>query len=160
MIKEPTVFILGAGASQPYGFPIGEELKREILKHLRKDKGREFKSAGFSEDEIELFMSALGASPYDTIDELLTYRPSLAIIGKFAIGLILTKRQLHMNVFSPRNDNWYKFLFSKLELSRADMPPLTIMTFNYDVSLEYYFENCIDVAFEGDARDVAKNNYK
>ena len=30
MNKEKTVFILGAGASKTYGFPLGEELRRII----------------------------------------------------------------------------------------------------------------------------------
>jgi hypothetical protein len=37
MIKNKTVFVLGAGASKPYGYPTGEELFKEVLrleKHL------------------------------------------------------------------------------------------------------------------------------
>ena len=31
MITHPTVFILGAGASKPYGFPTGKELRVQII---------------------------------------------------------------------------------------------------------------------------------
>ncbi len=32
MITRPTVLVLGAGASQPYGFPLGSELRIDILR--------------------------------------------------------------------------------------------------------------------------------
>ena len=41
MIRRSTVFILGAGASKPYGFPTGEELfrtARSLNSHSLKDK--------------------------------------------------------------------------------------------------------------------------
>ena len=31
LISAPTVFVVGAGASKPYGLPLGEELKQNIL---------------------------------------------------------------------------------------------------------------------------------
>jgi hypothetical protein len=34
LIRQKTVFVLGAGASRPYGFPPGEELRAQILKNL------------------------------------------------------------------------------------------------------------------------------
>ncbi|WP_156096076.1 hypothetical protein [Methanobacterium sp. SMA-27] len=34
MIKTPTVFVLGAGASIPYGYPSGEKLREEICHEL------------------------------------------------------------------------------------------------------------------------------
>jgi len=36
----PTVFILGAGASWPYGFPTGGELRSEIIKATNDNKKR------------------------------------------------------------------------------------------------------------------------
>lgn len=37
MFQKQTLLILGAGASKPYGFPLGEELINEIIKHIRHD---------------------------------------------------------------------------------------------------------------------------
>ena len=34
MITKKTVLILGAGASQPYGYPLGEELRRRICNNI------------------------------------------------------------------------------------------------------------------------------
>ena len=34
MIETPTLFVLGAGASKPYGYPTGPELRSEIVPTL------------------------------------------------------------------------------------------------------------------------------
>jgi hypothetical protein len=34
MIRTPTVLVLGAGASQPYGFPSGAELAESVCRHI------------------------------------------------------------------------------------------------------------------------------
>jgi hypothetical protein len=38
VIFKPTVFVLGAGASVPYGFPTGYDLASKILKAFREDE--------------------------------------------------------------------------------------------------------------------------
>ena len=35
LLESPTVFVLGAGASKPYGFPLWKELKAELLDIFR-----------------------------------------------------------------------------------------------------------------------------
>ena len=37
MIKEETVFILGAGASCPYGYPDGKELREQICSNFARE---------------------------------------------------------------------------------------------------------------------------
>lgn len=46
MITANTVFVLGAGAHKPYGFPTGEELKLDIIRLLQGDRN-EPDEAGF-----------------------------------------------------------------------------------------------------------------
>jgi hypothetical protein len=57
VITTPTTFILGAGASMPYGFPSGENLVTNVIEILRKPKF--FHYFGFSEGEITEFASDL-----------------------------------------------------------------------------------------------------
>ncbi len=61
MITKPTVFILGAGASKPFGYPTGNELKDLIVKHF--DPGstghKNLTSLGIKISSIEDFKSAL-----------------------------------------------------------------------------------------------------
>ena len=64
MIKTPTVFVLGAGASIPYGYPSGEKLREEICHELEDPShpyGRMLQSQGFSEKEILEFSSSLSS---------------------------------------------------------------------------------------------------
>ena len=58
MITRPTVLILGAGASKPYGFPSGPELVQKIVVRLQ---GQFFKDFGFSESKTEEFRNAMEA---------------------------------------------------------------------------------------------------
>ncbi len=37
MFKKETVFILGAGASKPYGYPLGSDLIKEIIANIDND---------------------------------------------------------------------------------------------------------------------------
>ncbi|KTC84243.1 MULTISPECIES: hypothetical protein [Legionella] len=37
MFKQNTVFVLGAGASYPYGFPLGKDLMIEIIQNIEND---------------------------------------------------------------------------------------------------------------------------
>lgn len=37
MFKNETVFILGAGSSKPYDYPLGKELIKEIIDDIKKD---------------------------------------------------------------------------------------------------------------------------
>ena len=39
MITVPTVFVLGAGASHPYGLPLGYQLRLNILDRYNVDEG-------------------------------------------------------------------------------------------------------------------------
>jgi len=52
MIKTRTVLILGAGASMPYGYPSGKELKRIICGRLKD-----------SESDLSRILRRLGTSP-------------------------------------------------------------------------------------------------
>jgi hypothetical protein len=39
VITKETVFVLGAGASQPFAFPLGSELKKRVLGNYRNEQG-------------------------------------------------------------------------------------------------------------------------
>ena len=63
MITRPTVFILGAGASYGFGYPLGKNLVEIILKNFDSANPKNaielFKGLGFSEDEIAGFRNEL-----------------------------------------------------------------------------------------------------
>jgi hypothetical protein len=55
MIDKDTVFVLGAGASEPYEYPLGEELRTNIVDNLRQNRSKRKEiidlNLGYSEKE-------------------------------------------------------------------------------------------------------------
>jgi len=154
MITAPTVLILGAGASAPYGSPLGPQLKDLILKDLQMPFEESEYIHRFYLDKYNALSKAISVSdPDETIDKILVNCPSLAEMGKYAIAMALTKAQNHDNVFPAKDParDWYRHLFQRLELedSFEDPPKLSIITFNYDNSLEYYLNCTVENKYEG-----------
>lgn len=145
MIKQKTVFILGAGASAPFGFPTSSKLCSSIYQEFANESRTAFKRLqrmGFTAKEIQSFRNTLNDSG-SMIDDFLNDRKEFQHIGKTAIATILLDCEKHGNLFGPNiTNNWYRFLFERLtkeatfETFQANN--LTIITFNYDRSLDYY----------------------
>ena len=89
MIKTPTVLILGAGASIPYGFPDGRSLKLDIAINVNtknKDFVRSITAAGYDAGELQAFGKALEGSPLMSVDAFLERRSEFVTVGKVAIA--------------------------------------------------------------------------
>lgn len=110
------------------------------------------------------------------IDTFLRDNPSLQDVGTFLIALVLLRCEVVCKA-TPENDynkdkkqepnNWYRFLIHVLavcenseELKKVFLneQKLSIITFNYDVSLEYHLYNSLKKIekFQHDARDFMK----
>ncbi len=71
MIEVPTVLILGAGASNPYGFPLGWDLLKKMCEVLADERQRLFqqlKEYGHRADEISNFGYTLLRSGQQSVD--------------------------------------------------------------------------------------------
>jgi len=159
MISVPTVFILGAGASAPYGFPLGPNLKAKILERLRNDAIRQTVYIDYKDDVIDPFIELLTISPYDTIDAIISRKLSISEIGKKAISDALYSCQKHEAVLSKKD--WYQHFFVRSEFDSAAylMPEITFVTFNYDNSLEYFFEKTIETHYDEPFQQVLLQRY-
>jgi hypothetical protein len=74
MITQKTVFVLGAGASHPYKFPIGWQLVRDVVGLFDKtDSNRKalFDAAECSADEYDEFIRVLRGSAPSSVDVFL-----------------------------------------------------------------------------------------
>lgn len=199
MITRPTVLILGAGASYPYGFPTGLQLKARICKALmqpgdyaKNDVKREMR---FDEDLlvywairnldpgtdsghilflkhepqkvensiknfVDSFANDLMLSPDASIDAFLEHHPEYVDLGHRAIAGILLPYETRKSLFDdwidkwndPSNEekHWYQLLFGKLntKLEDFDNNQLSIVTFNYDRSLEYFLWQAIKAKYK------------
>jgi hypothetical protein len=155
VIRAKVVLILGAGASKPYGFPVGPELVRDIVAMPNASDIGAFtqnSNGRWTKDDVIAFSIALDESRWISIDRFLQRRPDLQEIGKALIAFNILKCE-HPGALGPHEkfSRWYQYLYN--ELLRPDIAndfgknPLSIITYNYDRSLEYYFWSALRQGF-------------
>lgn len=170
MIDEYTVFVLGAGASVPYGFPTGDGLNEDIIKNyesfLRKWAssysrliGRDMLS--FTSDIIDEtapFIKHFKKGHGPSIDRYITDNSQFLKEGKMAILFSISEREHHSRFgydikdSERRKQDWYKDLFNELikdfrgsKTCKIDNNKISFITFNYDRSLEnFLYSNLIN----------------
>jgi len=157
MIVQPTVFVLGAGASEPYGFPLGSNLAAQICaimpstvrnqpptnEHFRllqkwlKEGGHEVDVPAASELSRRFLES--GCLTLDEFLEPAGNHGFLPLIkAAIAYHLILHEQDSHLVTVSPKTD-WVAYLFREMRTSDpAEFEKNTVrfITFNCDRSLE------------------------
>ena len=149
MIKKPTLLILGAGASAPYGFPVGKALIEDILSALN---GMEqgfasslsvtLKEAGETAEKILEFRNALRGAHRHSVEAFLERRPEYMKIGKLCITHQLKKCE---NPDLPFGD-WYEYLAGEILNCPFDdigKNKLAIITYNFDRSLEFFLQRAV-----------------
>ena len=141
MISESTVLILGAGASMHLGYPSGRELVNTIIQNSE-SKTRtihQLHELGISDIQRKEFTEALKYSGRSSIDAFLEHRTEFMEIGKLAIAQALIPTENIERLFTI-NSNWYEYLFQLMNTSLEEFPDnkLSVITFNYDRSLDTY----------------------
>ncbi len=142
MINTPTVLILGAGASAPYGFPLGRGLRDLVCGISAPTVTVVAAAAGHDEGQVEEFVTTLRHSGYTSVDWFLEDRTEFISVGKAAIAAALIPLELPERLFPPHapGGHWYELLLNTLETPQGAFAEnqLSIITFNYDRSLEHY----------------------
>lgn len=136
----------------PYGFPSGSKLREWLC---NPDALRDLQ-VKFYKDDIDVFCKTFLHSGMQSIDAFLARRGAHSLyppyennlleqkkfsdIGKAAIALKLIERENHNALFKTKEDHWYQYLWTNLADSLNDFGEnkLSIITFNYDRSLECY----------------------
>lgn len=159
MIDEPTFFILGAGASKPYGFPTGGELKNQIVsafpgdfaKLLDTDTNSRMPFMKEKRDaQVKDFLEQFKNSPIESIDRYLAINPKFSFYGKVAITYYIRQREVASNFNCDLNspncrEDWLGLIFRHMTSSIKQPEDFTkfrgnkvaFITFNCDRSLEY-----------------------
>jgi hypothetical protein len=141
-----TVVVLGAGASKPYGLPIGRELLSEIKETIRGETSqtlREISQGKFGEDDFRnLLISLERKRPRpSTIDEYLRKAaPRIRELGKVMIARVLLSKEHHAVHTLPGfvdRDWMYDFVGRLKHATPEARSRLGIVTFNYDRILEH-----------------------
>lgn len=146
MSTPKVVFVLGAGSSHGLGFPLGSELKGELLTHLEPQNQLfgALRSSGIQESDIRDFSRQLERAEYDTIDQHLREisDDSVRMIGKRAVAYLIRMKE-NENALFPRGQNyrhWYKSFVDHLAKfsNHISAEQFSFITFNYDRSLSHY----------------------
>lgn len=159
MIKTKTVFILGAGASWPYNYPTGQELRKSICINdiIRIRTPQIIKELEY---QIENIRRSFENSGNESIDLFLARNHECENIGKLLIVAHILSAE-YSSTFNERmpenkkNQDWYKYLFGRMtsKLTNPDsykkfnQNNVSFITFNYDRSLEYYMSNALRNSF-------------
>ena len=142
MITKRTVLVLGAGASAPYGYPTGRDLKDRVMDDLSDPGSPKVKELfGNSRDlakAVSDFAKALEVSDADSVDAFLEDNKEDDEIGKRAIAQALG----NCEKAKPLAGDWYAWLFNRMKddcrFEQFGDNRLTVITFNYDRSWEQY----------------------
>src|SRR5215472_7632129 len=162
MITNPTVLVLGAGASADYGFPLGYTLVVQICAGLSSVDSNLYKqllSCGFTTDEIEGFRKAFELSGQLSIDTFLEHRPEFLDIGKATIACCLIPSEDETNFYRRSGRyRWYEYLFSRMTATKEEFSrnQLSVLTFNYDRSLEHFLYLALTNSFGLQVGEVAQ----
>jgi hypothetical protein len=144
LISQPTVFVIGAGASAPYGLPLGGGLRTDILERYRDTAGHTphlKKTTSFGQDQIDVFTNALRYSGLQSVDAFLERRPEFMEIGKSVMGIELLHAEVHERLWQTGN-NWLTYLYSHMvgnSLQEFANNKVAFVTFNYDRCIEHFF---------------------
>jgi len=164
MIRKKITFVLGAGASAPYGFPVGSELVLEILWVCRAagamatHKGLKIgelsmvvcdamaEHNGVDREEAKKQMHLLGddidrVKPM-SIDRYLARHPKWDELGRLLIAAVLLEHErqhsLMLGAIKEGRGDWYRYLMELLDAPHAQFAQnnVSFVTFNYDRTLE------------------------
>ena len=170
MISVPTTLILGAGASIASGYPTGAELIDKIIGLLNlyvPDQNNEpiqllelcdkTKHPRCLSEHVMLYelCAKIKRGRIRNIDSFLRDNPELETLGRKVITYLIRsyeyKHHQHGDIFPEFRDSkpWYPILFDSLisqtpDASKiAESHALKIITFNYDVSLDYFLAQAL-----------------
>jgi hypothetical protein len=166
VIKIPTTLILGAGASAHLGFPLGYKLVQLMCaRGVGKTQSQITKRlvrAGVLPADAAQFEYELSRSGRLSVDAFLEHRRGLIPIGKTAIAAALIEHEDEQTLHAkPDTPNWYDLLWHATRASFQDWGnnQLSIITFNYDRSLEHYLLCALSASF-GKSRAEAAEQLK
>lgn len=163
MIRNKTVFILGAGASCEYGFPLGSQLRSTIIalamgqpcpddapvaiekawKLLKQDR-EDLLVAKYGDELLYKFGGGFQRSTMYSIDAYLKHRTQYRDVGAATIGLIISRCERRDLLF--KRPLLYAWLAERMGRTHESLAknPVTFITFNYDRSLEYAFGEMVE----------------
>ena len=162
MIKTNTLFILGAGASSPFGYFTSVQLRnaicnRELQHTVVEALTPAYDDPGWYSRSYDKFVDEFSKSSLYSIDFFLEHRTEFMRIGKMAIAAHLIQFENEERL-RDSDGNWYMYLYDRLKSSFDDFDnnAISFITFNYDRSLEQFLFEAIRARFDKSSDECGK----
>ena len=164
MINKPMVLVLGAGASVDYGYPTGGTLKELIIDDNSKRRQsivNQITEQKISMRDYNVFVESFKLSGQTSIDTFLEKRSEFNDIGKLLIVIYLSSKENVSDLFDKNRvkQDWYSYLFNIMDGNSSfdgfGDNKLSIITFNYDRSLETYLFTALRYTYKKTDHEVA-----
>jgi hypothetical protein len=161
MIEGKVVLVLGAGSSSHLGFPLGWELKRDIVAMAN---GLSPLAIGTGLQRHPLFLEfvvAFNRSHLASIDDFLGKNPRYSDIGRMTIASVLMDYEARLvhRLRDANQESWYGFLWNQLAAGHSwdelTFKNLSIVTFNYDRTLEAFLMEAIQGSYGKTEKEAA-----
>jgi len=153
MIRTSTVFVLGAGASAPYGFDTGHKLL-ERARSLSETDIVNLIAPPMPRSGVPPLLEALVHTGDLSVDAMLETRGNIQAPGKALIArLLLEQERAALQRRHQSSRDWYRTLFAAMDApipEEALAQNVRFVTFNYDRSLEYFLAHAWRVKFNPD----------
>ena len=144
MIGVPTTFVVGAGASKPYGLPVGSKLHEEATSvTIQSDVFDLLVASGFSPNKLLGFLKDLKAHPANSIDDFLRTRQDADVVMQIGKSLIacLMGRAIQRTGRAKSGD-WLGYVVDRMLADAATWEEfcygnrVKFVTFNFDSLIE------------------------
>lgn len=150
MIRNSIVLVLGAGASKPYGLPLGWELRDNVIELCSRDGIRKHTKDSHPDGSVwGQFAKALANSGHKSVDAFLEENAQWLDYGKTSIAYSLHGLEKPYRLFpphQPKSDHWLEILWGYLRAPTwrsFKKTGLRVVTFNYDRLPEHYLATVI-----------------
>lgn len=136
------------------GYPKGERFIWSSPADLADDFGLK--------TEHSALIEKLRLSGYGSVDQFLEKNPALTDVGKLAIAAALIPCERYSGLFpprAPRRDHWLEVFANMLHAGERNYlrNRVTVLTYNYDRSLEYYLWNVITTRLPEKSRALLRH---
>ena len=144
--------VLGAGVSNPYGFPLGPELVDEIIKVNPKRFTNDTRPDKYTISFVKKFQEDLQNSGWRSIDRFLQHQPDRADLGKTLIAYTLMKWEDPRSVRGEGTGGGiYSYIYNDIlaptSPENLNDKRFVVVTYNYDRSLEFFLWNALRHGF-------------
>lgn len=162
MIETRTTFIVGAGASTPYGLPTARRLKKAATAIVEATDawGKLCRANNIRSPQLREFLDDLRNHPAPSIDEFLETRPEQYDLGKSVIALLMFAAIKKPQSQGTETGNWLKYVLNEMRRGAPTCEAfghgnrnINFITFNFDSVIEWHISSALRAIYRGISDD-------